>query len=100
MKRTYLPPPLCLRLGVIKRNVTPERNQEEIERGESAYRGTGSTANSVAQDSTNCKKNKSKTGYVAGDGDVPRFYMNFGSFGERSFTQRAQKIPRMSGRGR
>ena len=78
----------------------PPKEIKKKSKGGTAYRGTGSTANSVAQDSTKCKKNKSKTGYVAGEGDVPRFYMNFGSFGERSFTQRAQKIPRMSGRGR
>ena len=62
-------------LGVIKSNVTPERNQKEVEGG-TAYRGAGSTTDRLAHNSTNCKKNKNKTGYVAGKCDVPHFYMD------------------------
>ena len=39
-----------------KKYITPEKD-----RGGTAYRGTGSTANSISQDSWNCKQ---KTGHI------------------------------------
>ena len=51
--------PSLLRLGVIKRNVTPEGNQKEI-KGGTAYRGAGSTNYRLTRNSTNCKGNITK----------------------------------------
>ena len=70
MKRTYLPPPLFLGLGVNKEDY-PLRKKVE---GGTAYRGAGSTTNRLAHNSTNCKEKLTKIGYVAEECDIPCFY--------------------------
>ena len=54
MLRTYLPPPLCLGLGVNKEDYYPLKKGRG---GKTAYRGAGSTMDRLTHNSTNCKKN-------------------------------------------
>ena len=96
-------------LGVIKSNVTPEKNQKEV-KGGTAYRGTGSTASSVAHNSTNCKKKyaagqwgsvrKKSPAQTAGDVDkYPQMGYSISTRGttSRRFPQVLQRSNRLLG---
>ena len=54
MLRTYLPPPLCLGLGVNKEDYYPLKKGRG---GKTAYRGAGSTIDRLTHNSTICKEN-------------------------------------------
>ena len=49
--------PLSLWIGGNKEEILPPKEIKKKSKGGTAYRGTGSTTDSVAQDSTNCKEN-------------------------------------------
>ena len=88
---------------------TPERNQKEV-KGGTAYRGTGSTASSVAHNSTNCKKKyaagqwgsvrKKSPAQTAGDVDkYPQMGYSISTRGttSRRFPQVLQRSNRLLG---